>query len=297
MDSDSSRKTTLDHEPRELLTRKPGSGIDACLVIISGARLGARIVPDGEPVVIGREIDCDFQIAERSVSRQHCRIFVRDGEHWIEDLGSTNHTYVNGSRIDRVALRDGDQVRICETTLKFIDEGNIESSYHSELYETTIRDPLTGLFNRRHAMAVLETEVARARRGFGYGLSVVMLDIDFFKELNDAYGHLAGDRVLKQLSELTSARTRASDTLARIGGEEFLLIVPGAGHEEALALADDLRWAVDKAEFRFDDQVRRVTVSGGVATWTRGMSGASDLLRLADEQPYLAKREGRNIVC
>jgi diguanylate cyclase (GGDEF)-like protein len=279
---------------RQAVPQRSAGAHDACLVVISGARLGARIVPDGDDVVIGRDVHTDFQIADRGVSRRHCRIFARDGGYWIEDLGSTNHTYVNDRAVDRAPLRDGDHVRISSTTLKFIGAGNIEADYHSELHESTIRDPLTGLFNRRHAMAVLDTEAARARRDPDYRLALALIDIDFFKPVNDEHGHLAGDQVLKQLGELAAGRTRGGDTLARIGGEEFALILPGTTREEAWQMADDLRRRVRDETFDAGGIALRITLSGGVAEWADEMQRAEDLLRRADEQLYAAKHGGRD---
>lgn len=270
---------------------------EACLVIIRGARLGSRIVLGEEPVVIGRSSEADFQISDRSISRQHCRVYEKDGRCWIEDLESTNHTYLNNELIDTAPLRDGDHVQISQTVLKFVDEDNIEAGYHSELYESTIRDALTGLYNRRHAMAVLKTESARAERDPDLLLSVVILDIDFFKEINDELGHLDGDGVLKQLSEIAGERVRASDTFARIGGEEFLLILPDTSQQEAHQLADAIRQSVESATFELGGQNRTITLSGGVAAWNKNMQDMSELLRLADRRLYEAKSSGRNRVC
>jgi diguanylate cyclase (GGDEF)-like protein len=270
---------------------------EACLVIIRGARLGSRIVPGTDPVVIGRAVDADFQISERSISREHCRVFLDQGRYWVEDLGSTNRTWLNDEEIERAPLRDGDLVRISQTVLKFVDEGNIEAGYHSELHESTIRDTLTGLYNRRHAMAVLEKEVARAQRDEDYALALVILDLDFFKDINDDYGHLAGDGVLKKLSAIAADRVRASDTLARIGGEEFALILPDTTLEEARQLADTIRASVEGETFRIGDEDHGITLSAGVATWEAGMADISDLLKAADRQLYSAKSSGRNRVC
>lgn len=269
---------------------------EACLVIIRGARLGSRIVPGDEPLVIGRAVDADFQIAERSISRQHCRIFREEGRYWIEDMGSTNHTWLNDEKVERAPLRDGDLVRISQTVLKFVDEGNIEAGYHSELHESTIRDTLTGLYNRRHAMAVLQTEAARAQRDDDYPLALVILDLDFFKDINDEYGHLAGDGVLKTLARIAVERVRGSDTLARIGGEEFALILPGTSREEAVQLAESIRQSVGRERFRLGDKEHTITLSAGVATWQPQMQSISELLGAADRQLYQAKSSGRNCV-
>lgn len=270
---------------------------DACLVIIRGARLGSRIVLGEQPVIIGRSIDADFQISDRSISRHHCRVYRENRRYWVEDLGSTNHTFLNDSVVDCAPLRDGDHLRISQTVLKFVDEGNIEAGYHSELHESTIRDALTGLYNRRHAMAVLKTETAKARRDSARVLAIVILDIDYFKEINDEFGHLGGDGILKQLTAIASERVRESDTLARIGGEEFVLILPDTSYEEAVRLADTIRRSVEAATFDVGDQQRKMTLSAGVAAWSSDMQDMSELLRRADECLYEAKSSGRNRVC
>src|SRR6056297_610159 len=298
MDDDTDRTNAAEQDTQLLGNQRAAAGQqEACLVVIRGARLGARIVPGGDEVIIGRDVNADFQIAERSVSRRHCRIVFDDDRHWVEDLGSTNRTYLNDEAIERAPLRDGDHLRICETTLKFIGEGNIEAEYHSELHEHSIRDPLTGLFNRRHAMAVPETETACARRNAAHRLAVALLDIDFFKPVNDAHGHLAGDRVLRQLGDRIAARVRGGDTAARIGGEEFLLIMPDSDPDDALELAESLRRAAEEQPFDLGASEQRITISDGVAVWRPGMESISDLLRAADHRLYSAKESGRNRVC
>jgi diguanylate cyclase (GGDEF)-like protein len=199
--------------------------------------------------------------------------------------------------IERSALRDGDHVRISQTVLKFVDEGNIEAGYHSELHESTIRDALTGLYNRRHAMAVLKTETAKARRDPSRQLTIVILDLDFFKEINDEFGHLAGDGVLKRMARLAQERVRASDTFARIGGEEFAVILPDTSPEDAHGIAESIRQSIESETFEVADQQRTVTLSGGIATWSQDMSDMSELLRLADQRLYQAKSSGRNRIC
>lgn len=284
---------------------EPESDHQASLVVIRGARLGARLVPAEEPIVVGRSAETAFQISARSVSRRHCRFMRRDGAVWVEDLESTNHTFVNDKPVERVPLRDGDHVRVGQTLFKYVAAGSVEAGYHSELYESTVRDPLTGLYNRRYATDVLQGEVARGQRDIGYEFSIVILDIDHFKHINDRYGHLAGDAILKQLSSVLSERVRACDTLARIGGEEFALLLPNTTGAGAFHVADELRSAVAAECFRFEAQdgkergtiERNITLSAGVGAWSRQMARPGDLLRLADENLYKAKSDGRNRVC
>ena len=145
-------------------------------------------------------------------------------------------------------------------------------------------------------MAVLETEAAKAGRENDYRLALVILDLDFFKEINDEYGHLAGDGVLRQLSRVAADRVRASDTLARIGGEEFALILPDTGLGEARQLAESIRASIEAETFRLDEEDHTITLSAGVATWQSGMKSISELLQAADRQLYEAKSSGRNCV-
>ncbi len=292
-ESNRSTRTDLDtvvagtrHETRE--------SHDACLVIIRGPRLGSRVVLGDRPVVRGRSVESDFQISERSISRRHCRIYREAGRFWVEDLNSTNHTFLNDEMTDRAPLRDGDHVRLSQTVLKFVDEGNIEAGYHSELHESTIRDALTGLYNRRHAMAVLKTEVAKARRDKDRDLAIMILDLDYFKEINDEFGHLSGDGVLKKMAAIAEERVRASDTLARIGGEEFAVILPDTTADDARKIGESIRRSVEAETFLVGGQRRTVTLSGGIAAWSDQLEDMSDLLRLADSRLYQAKSAGRN---
>ncbi len=269
----------------------------ACMVVIRGDRLGARVDLEGN-VVIGRGIDADFQIASRSVSRSHCRIVVREDGFWIEDLRSTNHTYVNDEMIDQCKLKDGDQVKIGKTVLKFLDAGNLEAGYLAEMREHAVRDELTGLYNRRHMMALMDEEITHVRNNPHEPLSLAIIDVDYFKKINDEIGHLAGDAVLKQLARVLDEEVRVDDTPARIGGEEFAVVMPDTCLNGALEVCERLRAAVAEHPFDIDGAPsQRVTVSVGLAAWTEEMNTRSDLIRVADHNLYQAKSGGRNRVC
>ena len=249
-------------------------------------------------MVIGRGSEADFQIASRSVSRSHCRIFARDGSLWIEDLRSTNQTFVNEERIDQCELHDGDQVRIGNSVLKYLAAGNVEAGYLAEMREHAVRDELTNLYNRRHIMNLLAEEVAKCRADSDYRLALAIIDIDRFKEINDRIGHLAGDAVLKQMAQVLLQRLRSADTLARIGGEEFAVVMPGATEDSAFEACERLRGGVADTSFELDDGERlKVTISAGLSAWYGEMEDISDLMRLADECLYIAKSQGRNRVC
>lgn len=267
------------------------------LVVIRGERLGARLDLTAGPLVLGRSNECDFCIAARSVSRAHCRIFADDREFWVEDLGSTNHTFVNDEPVERCKLRDGDQLRVGKTVLKFLAPGNPEAHYLAKMHETSIRDSLTGLHNRAYAMQVLEEEFARGQRVTAAHLVLAIIDIDWFKQINDEIGHLAGDTVLVQLSQVLGNALRAGDTLARIGGEEFALIMPDTSLEEAHQACDRLRQRVADEAFLTDcGRQLEVTISIGLAEATPAMAEFRELLGEADAHLYDAKTAGRNSV-
>lgn len=161
------------------------------------------------------------------------------------------------------------------------------------LREQAIRDPLTGLFNRRYLTETLERELARVSRE-GLPLSIVMIDVDHFKALNDAHGHRAGDLVLLALGNLLSAQTRHGDIACRYGGEEFVVVLPGAPVEKARTRAEVWRNAFQDMRVAYEKAELRATLSLGLAAFPLYGTTGDDLLRLADKALYAAKRRGRN---
>lgn len=272
-------------------------GDSACLVVLQGARLGQRIDVGEEPLVIGRSPDCDFQIMERSISRQHCRI-LRDAHGYrIKDLESTNRTLVNDQPIIEAELRDGDHITIGSCVLKFMDRRSVEARYHEEIYQLATVDPLTGLYNRRQFLEVLEKELARSAN-HRRPLALLIIDLDHFKAINDRYGHPVGDVVLKNVASTLQASAREEFIVARIGGEEFAAVLPEHDVLAAAAFAERLCRAVDQPHPTTSQLgPERVTVSIGVAAWQEGMANVAELLRAADLQLYRAKQSGRNRIC
>jgi diguanylate cyclase (GGDEF)-like protein len=166
------------------------------------------------------------------------------------------------------------------------------------LQELSVRDQLTGLFNHREFYRLLGEELARSLR-YGHRLSLLMLDIDYFKRVNDSYGHLAGDQVLRRLPELIRRQLRVNDLPCRYGGEEFGVILPETGAEQALEVAERIRNGIAGIPIELPDGGSlRVTVSLGVATFSDGGGqSAESLVSAADLALYQAKRSGRNRVC
>jgi len=248
-----------------------------------------------------------------SVSRRHARLVRHSDDWWVEDLGSTNGTFVNDDPVDRRKLGDGDILRFGEAVVKFLSGTNIERAYHDEVYRLSILDGLTGVHNKRFFDEVLEREVARSQR-HGGNLALVMFDIDHFKQINDTYGHLAGDTILVLLCRRLRPRIRREDVLARVGGEEFACLLTETTQDGALGFAEDLRQLVEREPFVCDGQAIQVTISLGVAAFepqpgtpsrppfedTRAtaapLKDALDLVRRADSRLYAAKNGGRNRV-
>ena len=268
---------------------------EACLVVIYGHDLGRKHSLESAAVTLGRSPKCDIQIDQESVSRAHSKITNAGRSVRIRDLGSTNGTYVNDELVEERTLADGDFIKIGRTIFKFLSGGNIERAYHEEIYRLTTVDGLTQIFNKRYFAEALDREIARASR-YRRELSLVMFDLDHFKEVNDTHGHLAGDAVLKTLAHTIKTRIRTEDIFARYGGEEFAIILPEIDGHNAHQFAEKIRRIVETTEFLFEATKIPVTISMGVATLDLEEPAAAALVKRSDERLYEAKSAGRNCV-
>lgn len=268
---------------------------DACLVIIYGPDLGRRIELGQASFEIGRASKCDLPLDQEGVSRHHACISRENDGCVLRDLGSTNGTYVNDRAIRERKLADGDQIKIGRSILKFMTGGNIEATYHEEIYRLMTVDGLTRLFNRRYFNDALEREINRSKR-YDHALSLALFDIDFFKKTNDTFGHVAGDALLRQLADATLGKLRREDILARVGGEEFAVILPEIDLAGARVTGEKLRQIVQETAFTFDELTLQATISVGVAQWHGAGEPSRDLYERADAALYRAKNGGRNRV-
>lgn len=292
-DSDIKTRVT----PLEELKLGAKSGMDCLVVIYSGdsRQFGKRYVLERDVLTVGRGQENVVVLDNDSVSRRHCRIERRASSWHVVDLDSTNGTYVNDELVKEYQLRRGDQVKIGDTIVKYLSGSDVEAQYHETIYRMTIVDGLTGVHNKRFLLEALDKEIPRGRR-HGRPLSVVMFDIDHFKKINDTYGHLAGDYVLKELAQLVKSRLRPDDIFARYGGEEFAALLPETPVDGAGAIGEDLRRRIEERRFVFEGEVIPVTMSLGAAELTGEMDGTG-LIKHADEKLYEAKHAGRNRVC
>jgi two-component system cell cycle response regulator len=273
----------------------------ACLVQIYGPDLGKKSALTQASTTIGRGSACGIVLELDNVSRLHCSVRLRAGAAWLRDEGSTNGTFLNNDEIKtEVRLSSGDLIKVGSAIFKFLangrgELGSIEARYHEEIYRLTIIDGLTQVHNKRYLLEFLEREMARCAR-HERTMSLVLLDIDHFKLVNDDYGHLAGDSVLRELAALLKARMRKEECLARYGGEEFALVLPETNRDNAVLLAGRLRRLTQTHRFLFEGKRVPVTFSAGVAELRPGPLTPIEFLKLADERLYEAKHKGRNQV-
>jgi len=279
----------------ELQSLRKSADSSSVLLMLYGEDIGRRfeVKDEGPEVTIGRDPRNQISLEDTTVSRMHCRLRPGAGTVDLEDSGSRNHTYANGDRTQSLRLRDGDQVRVGRTIFKFLTGDNIESAYHEEIHRLMSTDSLTSAHNRKYFDQELERMFSLARR-YDRPLSLCMLDIDLFKQVNDRHGHLFGDRVLAQLGAIAISTTRSSDVFCRYGGEEFALLLPETSLPDAVENAERLRREVCEAQFSFDGTTHPITVSVGVAEVEPSMKNAKELIEVADQRLYVAKDHGRN---
>jgi two-component system cell cycle response regulator len=266
------------------------------LIVLAGDNVGRTYRVEQTETVIGRAEDASIRVRDDGVSRRHAHIIREGDDVWLEDLSSANGTRVNGETIDRYPLRDGDKIQVGKKTiLKFAHSDALEEGFHQAMYEAAVRDGLTRTYNKRHFLERLATEVAFAER-HKTSLSLLMVDVDHFKKVNDGYGHPAGDYVLTTLAQVLAAAVRTEDVLARYGGEEFSILCRGTAVSQATILAQRLRVSVEAHPFEYRKERIAVTISVGVASCSAASQGPQQLLLNADAALYEAKGGGRNRV-
>jgi len=270
------------------------------LTILRGSATGAVHRLDGRSIVIGRESPANIRIDDRGVSRRHARICHEADGYFIEDLGSTNGTFVNDVPVqssDSVRLNDGDRVLLGEeTVLNFELLDQLEREVSARRFELSVRDGLTGLYNRRVFDERLRQEMSFANR-HQTSICVIVVDLDHFKQVNDRYGHQAGDRVLAVASGALVAALRIEDLVARYGGEELAVIARGIDLQGALIVAERVRERIEALDIVWDGERIPITASVGLAhTDAQSFTSGEAIVAAADAALYKAKAMGRNCV-
>jgi diguanylate cyclase (GGDEF)-like protein len=274
-------------------SERPAAAGPPCLVIISGDDMGRRYELGTKEVSIGRADTCTICVNTDQVSRKHATIQHVLGKYYLVDMRSTNGTFVNEQKVERAKLVDGDQIRVGKTVLKYT-ESHVEQRYFEHVFNLASIDALTGAFNKRYFDETFAKEVQRSQQQ-RMPLSIVIFDIDFFKKINDTYGHPAGDAVLKNVSNAVAAQLREGDALFRVGGEEFVLVLSATPRDLAVQAAEALRGMIESLVTDFMGTRIAATLSLGVAELGEAEEPAA-LYQRADERLYAAKRGGRNRV-
>jgi two-component system cell cycle response regulator len=274
------------------------TGQNAYLVVMAGSNLGEMYKLDKARLVIGRGDKADLRLVDDGISRDHALIANENGQMVLEDMGSTNGTYCNGARVTRQVLSEGDKILLGSTTiLKFSYHDQLEEAFQRQMSESALRDGLTRAYNKRYFGERIESEMQYSLR-HDAPLSLIFLDIDHFKRINDVHGHQAGDHVLVQLAALAMSMLGEDELFARYGGEEFAVIARGTDATAAEALAERLRTTVEGHRFAFGDAPIPVTISVGISYAPGlGIATSVDFVARADEALYAAKRAGRNQIC
>ena len=242
----------------------------AALVVLQGTEIGRNYRLRRGPMIIGRGFGVEIRVADDLVSREHARLDclwvpeTQTATYTIVDLGSTNHTFVNTSRVKTVELREGDKIQVGDTVLKFVLLDDIEAKYHEEIRNRMSYDQLTGLLTKESLYLALEMELTRCLR-YALPLAVLMMDLDRFKAVNDTHGHLMGSHVLSEVGRLIRESIRTADVAARYGGEEFVAYLSETSLIGAAQAAERVRMAIAGQPFTLDGTNIPVTISIGIA--------------------------------
>lgn len=268
------------------------------ITLLTGENLGKvyKLI-NGVEFVIGRDPDNHIPIDVASFSRKHCTVRLEKGKAIIKDLNSTNRTFVNGKEISIAELKDGDRVSfgdICVFKYCLLDKLDFE--INSMLFKKATEDVLTGVHNRTYFQESFKVEFMFHKR-VEMPLSLIFYDFDNFKNVNDTYGHICGDMVLKKISQEVKHHIRETDFLARYGGEEFVILLKNTTYENAMKLARKIQQTIEKTPIMFETATVNVTASFGVVTLINDNFNTPDeMLVKVDAMAFRAKKKGKNEV-
>lgn len=288
-------------------SKRPNRDSRPALVFLSGDLLAVPIPLEREEVILGRALGADVRVNDTKISRRHARInAVFDSEtkttnYILTDLTSRNGTLLNGLPVEREILQHGDKITLGENILRFEMLDEIDREYQRQIRRLLSHDDLTGLLSSRSFFSELRREAERAKQE-NRPLCVLMMDIDYFKAVNDTYGHLTGSKTLEEIGLCITQNLRSGDAAARFGGEEFAAFLLDAELAQGLVAAERIRSEIENYEFSIIRQGKpseshHITISIGVAVFPNDSTDPIELVEMADSALYHAKREGRNRVC
>ena len=272
-----------------------------CLVLLVGPanEVGRQWPLESSDLIIGRVPTAHVHIEDKSVSKSHAKVLVAGGEVSLIDLESTNKTIINDrilTPLQPYKLKNNDQIKCGNIILKFLERGNIETVSVAQTFNKALIDPLTGIHNRG-ALNAAGVDIFNKSRVLGHPLGVIVFDIDFFKKVNDTYGHPVGDYVLKELARVVrDTLIRGNDYFARYGGEEFCLLVLGSPLKQIDEISERIRKTIQEHNFVYEGTKLPITISIGFSLIQPNDKGWSDIFSRADKALYNSKNSGRNKV-
>ncbi len=292
-DGEQKEKTVIITEKVEVADRT--AAYEPYLIQISGRETGQMFNLTGKTVKLGRDATCQIVLDDPHVSRVHAEIVCNGVDVVIRDLGSTNGIFVNGKKVAEQSLLDGDKILVgTRLYFKFAFQDAVDQNYQQNLFRAANMDSLTQLYNKKYFIDALNKEFSFSRRN-SQPLSLLMIDIDHFKLVNDTHGHIAGDLVLKSVGQYLLKNLRLENVAARYGGEEFAIILRNVPGDMGMVIAERLRKSIENERIVYRGKILQVTVSIGVATLDgKNFETLEDLIRSADENLYEAKEGGRN---
>jgi diguanylate cyclase (GGDEF)-like protein len=280
---------------REALQRELRKSVAPSLVVVLGQDMGARVVLD-RSIEMGRDPSCELPLHDDNVSWRHARVEDRGNGEWgVVDLGSTNGTLLNDRPCAGAILRPGDRIFLGKTVVE-VQQDAIQDAHAAELERLISIDELSGLWVKRRFDAQLASSVAAVLGGNVAALSVIVMDMDGVKGINDTHGHHMGAFVIGEAGHVIGRSLVARGFATRFGGDEFAAAFPGMEKEAAVALAEKLRAAVVAHVYEKDGVRVQPGLSCGVATIPGDGVDAESLFKAADQAMYRAKRAGKNRV-
>lgn len=264
----------------------------AFVVVLAGDRMGEMFELDPAYTTIGRGLTATVRINDEGISRTHAAVSVDKGVYYLSDAGSTNGTFANGDRVDRHPLREGDKIQLgAASVLRFTFHEDTDDDQQRELYESTLRDRLTGLFARGYFLNRLESDVAVALR-HGKPLALVRFEFDRFEDVRAAVGDAAADQALRTMCLTIVESTRSDDLLARLGDEDFAFLCRDVDAMRASRAARRLRETIAARELPGAGP-SRLTLSLGVADLALLHEPTAEaLIKAAESALTIARRAG-----
>ena len=272
-----------------------------CVVLLVGpaTSVGRQWPIEDTNRILGRAEGSHIMVEDKSLSKSHAKIIIEGGDASIIDLESTNKTVVNGNLLEPLVphrLRNNDQIKMGNIIFKYLEKGNIETVSTAQTFDRGVMDPMLGIANKG-ALESKALDFYKKASLLGVPFSVVTFDIDHFKQVNDTYGHSAGDFVLKTIAHIIrDTLIRENDFFARSGGEEFCVLMLGGALNHAQDVAERIRLTLESHQFTWEDGVIPITVSAGVSTKGPADQEWKDIFERADKALYQSKHNGRNLV-